>query len=169
MFECKCGATLKLTSLYTHIKTKKHQKKIAELNEKIEECGICREQTNPEKYTCTTCKNTHCMSCHVHMQKCPFCRTVFDKEKQLEDFFWNEVIRRLECILVQVYHNTPQENNNPDFFAECAYIIRQFPSFEHLFRANVHTCQELRILDQYIRYLYHNFGSSIVRQETHSS
>lgn len=163
MFECKCGATLKLTSLYTHIKTKKHQKKLAE------ECGICRENTNPETYTCTTCKNKHCMSCHAQMHKCPYCRTIFDKEKQLEEFFWNDIIRRLECILVQVYHNTPQQNNNSDFFGECAYIVRHFPSVEHLFRANVHACQQLRTVDQYIRYLYQHFGSSVIRQETNAS
>lgn len=79
-YKCICGSVLKENSVHSHMKTKKHLKKIH--NEQYitpsepYECGICYlDKSN--FYRCQICKNIHCLDCHSNMVKCPFCRKEF--------------------------------------------------------------------------------------------
>jgi hypothetical protein len=92
-FVCKCGSIVQKRYLRKHLTSRKHliyeQRKNRvegvgddlkvdnELDNELDnECGICyMEKSN--HYTCTVCKNKHCTECHAHIDKCPFCRTVF--------------------------------------------------------------------------------------------
>ena len=102
-YSCKCGSTLMKNSIYNHLKTKKHllickekkkederkedekkeekKKEEKKKEEKKKECSICYED-KMEFFTCSTCKNIHCMDCNKSIisrnGKCPFCRSRFN-------------------------------------------------------------------------------------------
>lgn len=92
-YKCKCGTKLKRQSIRRHQKTKKHNNWLRnknrenipeEIDEKIDEkmeCKICYS-IRGDFYTCKKCKNQHCVDCHKHMKKCPFCRHEFKKKKR---------------------------------------------------------------------------------------
>lgn len=66
--ECHCGSTVKPSSMYKHLQTKKHKSVV--LN-----CIICFED-KCNFWKCKECKNIHCTDCHSQIvdEKCPICR-----------------------------------------------------------------------------------------------
>jgi hypothetical protein len=88
-YECKCGSTIKPSSLRQHLKTKKHQSYIASLlNTRVEEkeCDICYE-IKSQHFKCSVCNNTHCLTCHNNLltPNCPFCRSAFIRDVKKEE------------------------------------------------------------------------------------
>ena len=97
---CRCGGDFSELSASAHVKTKRHivlLKRIAAIratrraavnNPNIsrcdpKECSICY-MDKTEFFTCTRCKNAHCVPCHnsiidTRNLKCPFCRTAFPR------------------------------------------------------------------------------------------
>jgi hypothetical protein len=109
MYKCICGSEFKKSSVYTHLKTSKHKlfmtyRPLQQNNgreteearrEDGQECGIC--YTNKIRfYKCSNCRNTHCMDCHTHIEKCPFCRTVIHKWTVQYARFLNTLTRKYE-------------------------------------------------------------------------
>ena len=92
--KCPCGSVVKKTSLKKHLTSKKHQKfeeKEREAKEEKKEseqseCGIC--VTDQSKFfTCSRCKNKHCLSCHEQLRNptCPYCRQEFERVRNQEE------------------------------------------------------------------------------------
>ncbi len=89
-FHCGCGSTLSKHSIRTHVKTKKHTRYMETTHTRPPSptpstlpsnvCAICILPPR-RSYTCRTCGNTHCMTCHRRIEKCPFCRAEFIREK----------------------------------------------------------------------------------------
>ena len=83
-YTCDCGSSLKRSSIYGHLKSKKHQSFLSSNPDTTKECTICMENDKQESlfWKCTTCNNDHCKDCHDSISRrnptCPFCRTQFD-------------------------------------------------------------------------------------------
>ncbi len=134
-FQCKCGSILQQRSLSAHLKSQKHQKYIASEQKDTEECPICMENPQVDRYACVECKNTHCMNCHSNMTKCPYCRTPFplDPEVESEQFFWTEIVSRIEwilfCIRAGIDTYLPEYNFILQHEHRVARWFRSFPVF----------------------------------------
>lgn len=76
-YECGCGKVIRKNSINGHLKTRVHMEYMSRTCEVVaEECGICYIEKK-HFFSCPTCKNKHCSECHPHMNKCPFCRSMF--------------------------------------------------------------------------------------------
>lgn len=75
-FKCKCGKIIRKNSIPSHLKSKAHLNYMNNVCDTPKECGICY-LPKTHFFTCQRCKNQHCVECHPHMTKCPFCRTEF--------------------------------------------------------------------------------------------
>ncbi len=97
-FQCVCGSTLKRKSVRGHVQTKKHLSYTSSLSspsplEEVEavDCPVCYE-TQTRNYRCGTCRNIHCMTCHVRLDKCPLCRTEFSVDQSIRKI--KDILRR---------------------------------------------------------------------------
>lgn len=96
-YNCACGSvSIQRHYLRKHLATKKHLKWIngpaalptppqveGVVEEEKDDCSICYELRD-SFYTCSTCRNKHCMDCHPKMNTCPFCRTRFRVQRPRE-------------------------------------------------------------------------------------
>lgn len=98
MFHCECGSVIQKSSLRTHLKTKKHQKLLEKMNKTTTECVICMESHTTTPFTCKTCYNTHCITCHEKIDRCPFCRATFMEYEMLEYLFFEKVAPALKMM-----------------------------------------------------------------------
>jgi len=78
-----CNVDLKPNSKYSHLKSKSHLAKdnrVAPCG--TQECGVCYDVGTVFK--CSQCVNAWCATCHLRLDKCPFCRVDISKELKLK-------------------------------------------------------------------------------------
>jgi hypothetical protein len=98
--ECPCGSVVKKTNLKRHLISKKHKKFEEKEVEQKDECGICFTDQS-EFFTCSICKNKHCLSCHEQLINpfCPYCREPNQEEKEEEkEEEWDMIFDRQEFL-----------------------------------------------------------------------
>lgn len=87
-----CNITLKASSKYGHVKTKKHNKnlekmlKASQIEETppLKECVICCSESRNFK-KCSTCNQKWCSDCDGNLAECPYCRASLGREEQLRN------------------------------------------------------------------------------------
>ena len=99
-----CNTTLKISSKYGHLKTKKHLQNLSliETEEKQEvvkgeliskDCIICCETSTKFK-NCISCKQEWCQNCDSNIFECPYCRQPIrgreekSRRRKRENFVW---------------------------------------------------------------------------------
>lgn len=121
-YRCKCGSNVKNTSIHSHLKSKKHKK--YEESQVIEtECTICYTHKT-QFYTCHSCRNNHCMDCHTHIQKCPFCRSVFELPH----------VKHFQDKLNDLYHLYRQTRTRIHLAILYDYILSNTDLFKHVLK-----------------------------------
>ena len=100
--KCPCGSVIKKRSLKRHLTSKKHkqfeEKEREQEKEQTDECGICITNQS-EFFTCSRCKNKHCLSCHEQLRNptCPYCRQEFERVVNQEEE-WVMIFDRQEFL-----------------------------------------------------------------------
>jgi hypothetical protein len=148
-FSCACGSTVSRYSIRRHLDTSRHAKfirerdvpqptpqpipnNVVELVEK--ECDICYEpRTN--FYTCSTCRNDHCMDCHPHIRRCPFCRANFRRQQGRPRVVAptpnyspeeREVVNTLSTYQEQFEAVRGRELRLMHFYRMCRYLVQNY-------------------------------------------
>jgi hypothetical protein len=78
-----CDKTLKTTSKYKHLKSKRHLDQCA-----TTECVLCTETVTTLR-SCRSCHQNWCVDCDPKLSKCPFCR---------KDIFGRNVVAQHQVI-----------------------------------------------------------------------
>jgi len=77
-YKCGCGSIIRKSSIYGHIRSKFHIRWTKSVESVVEAtCDICYDN-RINFFTCPVCRNKHCTECHTRIDKCPYCRTVFE-------------------------------------------------------------------------------------------
>lgn len=94
VFTCVCGVNVFYSQMEVHVLSEQHITYVNQTRQTYD-CEICLQQFHAEyMYSCETCKQHHCDSCHYKMDKCPFCRSVFPMS-HLEILFVNTIEQHL--------------------------------------------------------------------------
>lgn len=99
-----------------------------------EECVICMTEECVRKYACSTCGNRHCVSCHLRMYKCPFCRATFPTHRSLS-YFWDILVPRLYWLRNQARLN---QTHTPEFRRVFTTVENAYPAHDAYFRQHLH-------------------------------
>ena len=71
----------------------------------VEECPICNETSEHELVDCQVCVNEICARCYSKLNKCPYCRTSYNKTEpstasRIEFSYWNIEGQVFDILLV---------------------------------------------------------------------
>lgn len=135
---CECGLSRYSSETYIeHIHSEEHIRIMENPQYDYEECVICMSGERVQKYKCSTCNNRHCVSCHTHIQRCPFCRTPFPTEynRQTRSYFWQVLVPRLYWLR---YQARLDQTHNPEFRRVFTIVHNAYYAYEDYFRQNLH-------------------------------
>lgn len=138
-YKCICDSNIQRQRVRAHLQSKKHQefmrygsyeemKKAKELDKKeklqkkrkeyqekqFRDCDICC-RSEKKFYTCTVCRNSHCLKCNSKVERCPFCRNSFMDVK-----FKKEFDRRI----LQIRSIMDEEHRAEKYYSFCRYVIQ---------------------------------------------
>ena len=139
---CNCGKSVFLKGIKKHLKSKYHQKHFSSgVPVSSVNCDICYESKS-EFFTCDTCRNQHCTSCHTRMNRCPFCRsnfpslntppsndrrTVRDINRQRD----SRVTTMISNLLREINNVRGRENQSAKLYVLYRYILSEIEYMRH--------------------------------------
>lgn len=139
MYKCRCGVIIQENEIKEHLLTLRHQyntlgifptkdeeefiqMKVStirnpETYEYLTECTICTDVKETfEFFICDRCNNEHCIECSSKLERCPFCRGIFDDLIEPVKSYDEELLNQALSLLFAGYSNITLTSEEFDMF-----------------------------------------------------
>ena len=139
-YSCGCGSTIKRSGVRKHFDTKKHRSWVAVgarvddvvpiVDVQSRECTICYE-TRTDFWSCDTCNNDHCSTCHERVDRCPFCRaTIVRQPRQVTV----ETEQRFRTLMNEFQQRPDNIRRVAHMFIICEFVTDNLTHFPQITR-----------------------------------